>query len=281
MPLTTTKIVPHLSKILQHIPAEWRGTTFNNSNLLGRSKFCANLMELVAKGSDAITHDSLYALGNAEDYLRVSTNISTLLELVLAQEMDLDVHSVFTFASHTMGVVAVAKSTGKKVHLFLGEQKPMFTSDDLKILALVDCTIEFHSGEPTEPKTGVVLCLKSVYQHKFRNSVDAILGEHELLIINNSVISPDQVLVIRKRMATPVTTPMAEQKLQKLASVTVTANIQAADDRATKEMYAHLQELSGTDVNPNAHPVCFTAGLPSIAALWITLISRGGEILLT
>merc|ERR1711907_40223 len=58
-----------LPQILKSIPKEWQGTTFANSNLLGREGFSANLKELVLSkaGGEAITTDELVALGNAED----------------------------------------------------------------------------------------------------------------------------------------------------------------------------------------------------------------------
>src|SRR3989338_4965331 len=74
-----------LPKILAAIPAERRGTTFKNQVLLGRAEFCAQLRELLLSKRDAeITGEDLVALGNAEDYLRVSSNVSSLLEFSLA-----------------------------------------------------------------------------------------------------------------------------------------------------------------------------------------------------
>ena len=42
------------------------------------------------------------------------------------------------------------------------------------------------------------------------------------------------------------------------------------------EFHAHLQTLCGTDVNTGANPVVFTAGLPSLCSMWVSLIRRGG-----
>ena len=59
-------------QILAVIPAGWRGTTFNNSNLLGRDEFSDRLTRLLvskagvkAGDAGAITSDDLSALGNA------------------------------------------------------------------------------------------------------------------------------------------------------------------------------------------------------------------------
>ncbi len=47
-------------------------------------------------------------MGNAEDYLRVASNVSTLLEIVLGAARGVDVSRVFTFGSATMPFLAVA-----------------------------------------------------------------------------------------------------------------------------------------------------------------------------
>lgn len=83
-PVTPEQIKAALPNILANIPQEWLGTTYNNSNLLGREKFAENLANLIlTKGANISTED-LVELGNAEDYLRVSSNVSSVLEFVLA-----------------------------------------------------------------------------------------------------------------------------------------------------------------------------------------------------
>jgi hypothetical protein len=48
-----------------------------------------------------------FSSGNAEDYFRVASNVSTMLELVLAEAKGWPVSQVFSFASVTMPIVAV------------------------------------------------------------------------------------------------------------------------------------------------------------------------------
>ena len=76
-----------ITAILDSMPAEWRGTTFDNSNLLGREQFARNLRTVLDRDSP-ITTQALHDLGNAEDYLRVATNVSTTLEMFLADMLD-------------------------------------------------------------------------------------------------------------------------------------------------------------------------------------------------
>ena len=66
--LTFKQLKEALPDIMKVIPKEWDGTTFNNSNLLGRPKFSDAFVKLV-EGSIAsgkpITESDLSSLGNA------------------------------------------------------------------------------------------------------------------------------------------------------------------------------------------------------------------------
>ncbi len=75
----------------------WPGTTFKNKELLGRERWSADLEALlskrVAEGSE-LTSSDLEELGNAEDYLRVASNVSTLLEHEMARKFSLPISQV-------------------------------------------------------------------------------------------------------------------------------------------------------------------------------------------
>ena len=58
-----------LQSMLDNLPEDWRGTTFKNSELLGREQFSDNLLGLIHRQAP-ITTQELVALGNAEEQLR-------------------------------------------------------------------------------------------------------------------------------------------------------------------------------------------------------------------
>lgn len=101
-----------LPAVLGAIPDDWRGTTYKNANLLGRAAFANNLSSLAASG-EPITVESVAHLGISEDYFRVSSNMTTTLEHVLAEESGLPIDQIFTFGSNKMNVVAVALVVGR------------------------------------------------------------------------------------------------------------------------------------------------------------------------
>ena len=70
----TTKILQHyLPQLLKALPSDWRGTTFNNSALLGRSGFSTKLVDMILRKADEggmIETEDIVEVGNAEDYMR-------------------------------------------------------------------------------------------------------------------------------------------------------------------------------------------------------------------
>lgn len=271
-----------LPQILAAMPDSWRGTTFKNNQLLGRAGFAVKLKALLAAKANSedggISTADLDAVGNAEDYLRVSTNISTTLEIGLGLQRGYDVTQVFTFASSVMPIVAVLLTSSVPVHLYVGAAKEPFTAAHLETLRLLGADLTVHSGPPSAHEGAVVLAFEEALEEA--SKVDGIVGSSVLFIANPEAIDEAKILVIRKRMATPFTTPMAEAKLQELAGLPVTANTAEASPEAIAEFHAHLQTLSGTEVNADVRPVVFTAGLPSLCSLWVSLVTKGGADIL-
>merc|ERR1711943_10764 len=140
-----------IKQVINAIPEEWHGTTFKNHNLLGREGFSSNLNELLKKkesSNESITTEDLENLGNAEDYLRVATNIATTLEVFLARQKNLSIDQVFTFSSNRMPIISVLLSIEKNtpVHLFTGSNEHPFNDNDINILKTLGCNIKIHSG---------------------------------------------------------------------------------------------------------------------------------------
>lgn len=279
---TYAQIKAALPTILDNIPAEWRGTTFKNSNLLGRGTFATNLNKLILEKGGAITAEDLVAIGNAEDYLRVSSNVSSLLEYALAVKNDYDISQVFTFASTKMPYLAIMLSADKPVHLYLtAEDEEPFTAPQLARLAELGCHMHTHRATPVADPSALVVSTQPVTAETF-SIVDAVVQPNVLFINNLDSLSSAKVLTHRKRMATPITTPAGLRMLQQLAD---TLYPQEDSLRASQEsiddFYAHLQVMSGTDRNPAQYPVAFTAGLSAISSMYLSLIAQGGvEVLM-
>ncbi len=266
-----------LGGLLDNLPDDWRGTTFKNSELLGREQFSDNLLGLLERETP-ITAEDLVALGNAEDYLRVATNISTTLECVLAKRQDPSwgVERVWSFASTTMPFIAVGLiSTGRTVRLFHGNLPAPLTPTQCEVLELIGATVECHAGSPpvVSDVDDLVLVVDGV---EGADRAHGIVGDSILYIIDLVAIDPEEILVIRKRMATPMTTPAVEAELERLAGRIPSADSERAEAEAVEEFFTHLQEMCGTPPDMNVPPQIFTAGLSALMSLWLSLVTRGG-----
>jgi len=312
-----TQLVPQL---LAAMPTDWRGTTFNNSKAIyvGRTAFSERLQHLLeAKAKDphakigecrAISKAELSGLGNAEDYFRVASNVSTVFELVHALERNLLVSHVWSFASVKMPVVAVALACRGPVHMYCGSATPPLSPAECATLESLGGHLTCYEGAPpprneqAEPTSGnpagkpTVLVLEeacggpaptaAASPNDFDGAVDTTAGM--LYITNPASIAPAAIMTTRKRLATPITTPAALIALQDYCALDdapkVNPNGFAMDAMPEpKELLSfntHLQTMSGTPADPEAQPVTCQAGLPAIAALWFALKARGGADIL-
>ncbi|KAJ3011155.1 UNVERIFIED_CONTAM: hypothetical protein HDU68_001808 [Siphonaria sp. JEL0065] len=269
-----------LPSLLANIPSEWLGTTFANRELLGREAFGERVLALAKKQKKSVSQSDLLALGTCEDYFRVASNLSLLLELVLATKANLEFKNVFGFASETMPLVAVALATtsDKKVAVFGASS----THKNLKQhLALLNANVSFLDGNPTatNQQDSIVVVFKNAFESV--PYADAVIVDSVLYILNPSKITADSVLVVRKRLSTPITTPVCLSILQKIAGVKVVSDTEACTKMELDSFLAHLQVMSGTKMDPGCWPVVFTAGLPAVCSLWWAVLGdQGGDILM-
>jgi cysteine synthase A len=230
-----------LARILDQIPAEWHGTTFKNKQLLGREEFSRKFMALVQRRGAKITTKDLTNLGNAEDYLRVSTNISTVYETVLAIKNGYEsLAGVFTFSSPSFPWMAVMLTNKKVVHCHGAEP---FTADDEKFLALLKCQIKMHATHTTAQKG---INISTSMKNCGNSAWDAVISAGVLYINNPSIICPGDILTMRKRMCTPMTSPVCLAALQKEIEIKPTHNTKKATAAQKHKFYTHLQKLTGT-----------------------------------
>ena len=312
---THNEMQAFIPKLLDSMPSEWKGTTFNNSAEIyhGREKFMENLQKLILekKNKKEVSSIELSSIGNAEDYLRVATNVCTALETALASPFQKDgkqfikATQVFTWSSTKMPFVGVMIEDGrvkakggdeKTVHFYFpdgadGGRLP-FSDEDKKLLGKLAAKFEMHNNKsvPDEGVTGgIVVVVKpegtpteQLAQLLQREVVDAVITPCVLYIRNTQKINPANILVIRKRMATPTTTPMSMYMLEQASSSVEGKHPRPEFNDPDKEadFYAHLQELSGTARDPDCNPVVFTAGLPCICSLYYALVEQGGADLL-
>ena len=84
--------------------------------------------------------------------------------------------------------------------------------------------VEMKERKPSADAEGtaVIVAMESAVVGKSWSDVDGVVGKNVLYLTSGAIKGSD-VLNIRKRMATPMTTPMAEAALQRLAGIEVWA----------------------------------------------------------
>jgi len=236
-------MIAAIPKILAALPTEWRGTTFKNHALLGRWDFCEQLTRLITSQED-YTEADLVGIGNAEDYLRVASNVSTTLELTLARTKGMNVDQVWSFGSKAMPIIAVLLTAGKTpVKLFTGDEGAFFLPAQMELLAILGANLTQETGVNTGATEGINLALESALPTGEVGKLDGVVGDSLLFIHNQEKILAGEIAVIRKRMSTPLTTPVALAMLQELAGLPDTATKSVPSAVELTEFYTHLQAL--------------------------------------
>jgi hypothetical protein len=163
-----------LRDVLQALPQEWLGTTFKNKELLGRERWSAGLEALLAKhcaAGSAPTSRDLEDLGNAEDYLRVASNVSTLLEHEMARKASLPIAQarrppaaqpyspvynpkpqVFSFTSTPVALLAVAMASTRPVCAITSDPHLLHSIAKIsRLLAPLGKALSAHGDAPPPP----------------------------------------------------------------------------------------------------------------------------------
>jgi len=292
-----------IQQVLDNMPVEWKGTTFRNSNLLGRAVFSQGLEKLLAEknAQNPISTQDLEDLGMAEDYLRVASNVSTTFEHFVARRKKCPTSQIVSFGSAVMAVVAVSlTSRGLTVHCYTGSAKCPLSQDALDIVKTLGGSLEFHGGEPQPHAGGVVLRLQTLSVSPGTDvdsdaaystaGVDGVVSPGLLHIVDAQKINPLEIEIIRKRLSTPATSPVALALMANMANGTgiegtwapaqADEEWPAANSQGLKDFYSHLQSMTGAPVDETNRPFAYTAGLPAIKSIFLALSRMGGAELI-
>mmetsp|Transcript_8276 Transcript_8276/g.16710 ORF Transcript_8276/g.16710 Transcript_8276/m.16710 type:complete len:615 (+) Transcript_8276:49-1893(+) len=271
-----------IADILDNYPKDWVGTTYANLSLLGRSSWSNSLLNLLSSKTP-ITTSSLESLGNAEDYFRVSSNFSCVLETHLSMASGINnIEHVFTFGSKAFPYISISMASGG-LPIEISQGSNPFTEEELETFKFLGVTFVTSAGSPPPtpstlkvavlpPSTPLTTVpLSSSYQ-----GCDAIVCNDVLYILNTNLIPPSEVLVRRKRMAAPFTTDKCKWWLGIEAGREDGELCERPKEEDVNEFLTHLQTMSGSAPSPMNPPCTFTVGLSALQSLWTTFLTLGG-----
>ncbi|GMH85429.1 hypothetical protein TrST_g493 [Triparma strigata] len=271
MSVTSSDFLSALPSIVSAIPKDWYGTTFANLALKSRKPWSEELLKLIQEKKNGITKEDLDALGNAEDYWRVSSNISCLLECYYAVLYSTTISNIFTFTSSRMPAIAAARCG----EVCLVGSSPLFTKEHMEIIETLNLKITQTTTLPpsTSPNTIYVNYIPEGTAESppplSGDGYDATVFAGILVIHNDDKIPPADVLVTRKRMSCPFTTPLCSSILTSLSGGQP-APVVASDPT---EFLTHLQKMSGSTCP--IPPRTFGAGLPALCSMWSSMLTLG------
>ncbi|GMH63777.1 hypothetical protein TrRE_jg8202, partial [Triparma retinervis] len=268
-----------IASILTNYPKDWVGTTYANLDLQGRAPWSTRLLSLLSNStsSNSITTEALENLGNAEDYFRVSSNFSCVLETHLSKASGINsIDQVFTFASTSFPFISLSMVTGLPIAI---DGPSPFDEASLSLLSNIGVSI-VPAGTPGSINVAVLpstLPCTHVPNASDFSDADAIVCNSTLYVLSTDKIDTKQVLVRRKRMSSPFTTDYCIHVLSKFADPSDNSEWEGRpSDSAMTSFLSHLQTMSGAPPDMRSKPVTFTVGLAALNSLWLTLASRGG-----
>eukprot|EP00457_Paulinella_chromatophora_P004199 gb/GEZN01004209.1/.p1 GENE.gb/GEZN01004209.1/~~gb/GEZN01004209.1/.p1 ORF type:complete len:616 (-),score=74.91 gb/GEZN01004209.1/:127-1974(-) len=256
-----------LAELLAAVPDGWNGTTYpNDRRFVGRQRFMDEMVSIL-KGSAPISKSELEHL-YPEDYLRLGSPVSTLLETVRAMDNGYEPAHVFSFASKTFPLIAAFLAAENRVYVY-GPR--LFHKKQEQVLKTIfQCDFAWCSGKPKKHADGVVVEVTDKTRALISPNVDAVVGISDgfLYIINADKVPPSDrknkdgttvegVHTLRKRFSCPITTPEAYRLLRG----------QPSEPRPyIGDLLKHLKQLAGCE-GSTADVLITTTGLSALASL--------------
>ncbi len=283
-----------LGEILAAAPKDWYGTTYpNDYRYRGRKEFMSEMLSLL-RGTQPITTEHLGDFF-PEDYVRLGSPFSTLLEVVTAVQRGYSALSTFVFASRTLPLVAVllaARDAPAFVYYddISSEQQPLLTPEQEDLLqSLYGCRFTACRGEPQDHGDAAVVIFvsdrpwgdlpHSAIDHLGDTFIDAIVStDGFVFIFNTDMVPPEDIKgadgtlaregvhTMRKRLGAATPTPEAIQRL----------NGESLDDVPdTAALCAHLKEMAGLAPDAPGDTLLSTVGLAALAAVVMASLEVG------
>eukprot|EP00518_Triparma_eleuthera_P018684 CAMPEP_0197551000 /NCGR_PEP_ID=MMETSP1320-20131121/4400_1 /TAXON_ID=91990 /ORGANISM="Bolidomonas sp., Strain RCC2347" /LENGTH=604 /DNA_ID=CAMNT_0043111437 /DNA_START=220 /DNA_END=2034 /DNA_ORIENTATION=+ len=261
--MATESFVAAIPALLEAVPPSWYGTTFPNLDLKSREVFSASYLELLS--SSAISPSSLDELGHAEDYFRVATNLSTILETYYSLHYSVSLPHVLTFRSKVMPLVALLRQTP----LTVVQEGKVLDQKCQKVLKSLGCDLKVVSKRPKSKPAGRLLVLFSSASASAPPSFegyDAVVFDGVLVFREDCGVDTKETFRTRKRMSSPLSTPRCVEVLDELTG----KQVKSPAAQSTSALLAHLQSMSGSSCP--TQPLVFSSGLPSLNAYYASLL---------
>jgi len=214
-----------------------------------------------------------------EDYVRLGSPYSTLLEMMVAIEKGYDFLKAFAFGSKTLPFIAALLTATGPVFLY-GEHALLSDEQKALLQGCYGCTFTRCTGAPKDHgKDAVVIQISDESKDKISEHVDAVVDTQCMLhIIDTQKIPPADVTdstgsrtegvhTIRKRLGAALTTPDAIARLEGKP-------LQTKPDTTALDL--HLKELAGC-AEAGGEVLITVVGLASMGACIMASLELGNN----
>eukprot|EP00808_Paulinella_micropora_P024696 g43798.t1 len=170
-----------LKEILEAIPKGWNGTTYpNDKRFIGREQFMQEMAALLQgtssaallQGTSAVSRQQLEHM-YPEDYLRLGSPLSTLLEVVRALDLGYKPSHVFCFASATFPLIVCGLAAARPIFVY-GQPRLLSNEQVVLLRASYGVDMRLCEGPPRAHPEGAVLL---VGHHPAKRSMQVRAGE--------------------------------------------------------------------------------------------------------
>ncbi len=281
-------------QILTHMPDDWRRLTTHRLDIYDESsakvEFVAALERLIE--SNEVSIESLSALPTAYDYVRLGHQLSSVLEWAVAASYGVDTTQVISFASRTMSLMALLRSTAvhqRQTIVYTDHELPSvfstFTEDMQRVYGY---QVEFHSIQNDQDivrggDAFVVYLTRSPLQtEKVRNQADATIHTASefgtVLVLHPQDASSiarwvSEVQHVRRRECIAVTPPYAERMLKEI----IGEKPETLED-VTAEDWAHIAAAVEANTGSSVQPLVASSGLSTQYAMMMGLLDYARQV---
>lgn len=221
-----------------------------------------------------------------EDYVRLGSPFSTILEVVLAIKYEYDVHHVFAFGSSTLPIIAILMTTSCPVFVYHDVSTPLTKIRSFQETLCKSYGRKFRiiqGGPKDHGKDSVVVYVTNDPGRRSKHA-DAVADGNGILYVVNEEKIPihdekdakgemvrESIHTIRKRLGAPPPTPEAIERLERYVKGGDTTSEEDVDVTDLKQ---HLKALAGCE-GAQGNVLISTVGLSTLAAFVMAALEKG------
>lgn len=258
--MTTTALHNFLQTVLEKMPSDWLTLTTHRLDIYNEEKaktdFLDHLESLYTQGN--VTPQSLIALPTAYDYIRLGHPLSSFLEWIIAQQLDIKAAQVISFASQTIGILSILRKNAQdKVQTRIVYSGALPASFDPKMVRSIyeyDFElVKLESEDASTPFHGSLVLLsdqENLTSFEFKDRVDFYINTQETLGSILVIRNPDKEYIaaiqhVRRRETIAMTPANCLAVLQAIDAQTKIA-VTPRNEAHKAAVLATINQISNT-----------------------------------